>query len=86
MNRRPQPLQLVVDPVVRAEELARFEASAVRGPGPQDCAIWCAALGSDAYCRFWVRRGAADSGPLPRRPILTCWPSSRRAGPIRFHL
>ncbi|OBJ86083.1 hypothetical protein A5640_11270 [Mycobacterium asiaticum] len=48
---------MVVDPVAHAEELARFEANVVRGPGPQDCAIWCAAVGSDAYGRFWVRRG-----------------------------
>lgn len=54
---RSQSLQLVVDPVVHAEELARFEASAVRGPGRHDCAIWTASVGSDGYGRFWVRRG-----------------------------
>jgi hypothetical protein len=44
---------------VHAEELRRFEANVVRGPGGSDCAIWVAALGSDAYGRFWLRRGGA---------------------------
>jgi len=52
-----QPLRLVVDQRVHAEELRRFEESVVRGPGRQDCAIWCSALGADGYGRFWVRRG-----------------------------
>lgn len=39
------------------EELLRFENSVVRGPGPDDCAIWCSAIGADGYGRFWVRRG-----------------------------
>jgi len=53
-----QPLRLVVDLRVHAEELRRFEQNIVRGPGAQDCAIWCSAIGADGYGRNWVRRGA----------------------------
>jgi hypothetical protein len=42
---------------VHAEEWARFEASVVRGPEADDCAVWASALGSDGYGRFWVYRG-----------------------------
>lgn len=52
-----QPLRLVVDPRVHCEELERFEDNVVRGPGAQDCAIWCSAIGADGYGRFWLRRG-----------------------------
>lgn len=52
-----QPLRLVVDPRAHGEELLRFEANVVRGPGAEDCAIWCSAIGADGYGRFWVRRG-----------------------------
>lgn len=48
---RSQPLQLVVDPVAHAEELARFAAHVVRGPGAEDCAIWTGAVGTDGYGR-----------------------------------
>jgi hypothetical protein len=51
-----RPLRLVVDQRVHANELRRFEDSVVRGPGAQDCAIWCSAIGADGYGRFWVRR------------------------------
>lgn len=54
-----QPLRLVVDPRAHVEELLRFEANVVRGPGAEDCAIWCSAIGADGYGRFWVRRGGA---------------------------
>ena len=46
-----QPLRLVVDPRVHADELARFEDNVVRGRGEQDCAIWCSAIGADGYGR-----------------------------------
>jgi len=52
-----QPLRLVVDPRMHREELRRFEDNVVRGPGSQDCAIWCSAIGADGYGRFWLRRG-----------------------------
>ena len=52
-----QPLRLVVDPRVHAGELLRFEASVVRGPGKDDCAIWASAVGADGYGRWWVHRG-----------------------------
>ena len=52
-----EPLRLVVDRAVHAEEWARFEASVVRGPEADDCAVWASALGSDGYGRFWVYRG-----------------------------
>ncbi len=40
---------LLVDSRVHAEELARFEALVVRGPGADDCAIWKGAIGGDGY-------------------------------------
>jgi hypothetical protein len=46
-----QPLRLLVDSRVHAEELARFEALVVRGPGVDDCAIWKGAIGGDGYGR-----------------------------------
>ena len=49
---RSQPLRLVLDSRVYGEELARFEASVVRGPGANDCAIWRAAVGAEGYGRF----------------------------------
>lgn len=52
-----QPLRLVVDSQAHCEELQRFESNVVRGPGADDCAIWCSAIGADGYGRFWVRRG-----------------------------
>ncbi len=52
-----QPLRLVVDQRAHADELRRFEDNVVRGPGGEDCAIWCSAIGADGYGRFWVRRG-----------------------------
>ena len=55
-----QPLRLLVDSRVHAEELARFEALVVRGPGVDDCAIWKGAIGGDGYGRYWVRRGCSE--------------------------
>jgi hypothetical protein len=46
--------------VPNAEELARFESMVVRGPGPQDCAIWTGTIGGDGYGRFWVRRDGGE--------------------------
>jgi hypothetical protein len=56
---RSQPLRLVVDARIHGEELRRFEANVVRGPGAHDCAIWAAAIGADGYGRWWLRRGGA---------------------------
>ncbi|MGW4101469.1 MULTISPECIES: hypothetical protein [Mycobacteriaceae] len=55
-----QPLRLVVNPTIHADELERFESEIVRGPGPEDCAIWTGAIGGDGYPRFWVRRDGGD--------------------------
>jgi hypothetical protein len=55
-SRRSQPLPLAVDPVVDADEIARFEGAVVRGPGPADCWIFTRAIGGDGYGRWWVRR------------------------------
>jgi hypothetical protein len=66
-----QPLRLVVDPRVHGEELARFEANVVRGPGAADCAIWCSAIGADGYGRFWLRRGGARVMVRANRYALT---------------
>jgi len=57
---RSQPLRLVVDRRVHAEELRRFEALVVRGPRADDCAIWVGPIGADSYGRFWVRRGGGE--------------------------
>jgi hypothetical protein len=51
---------LVVDPVADVEELARFESHVVRGPDPDDCAIFCGPIGGDGYGRFWIRRGGGE--------------------------
>ena len=40
-----------MDSRLDAEELARFEALVVRGPGVDDCAIWKGAIGGDGYGR-----------------------------------
>jgi hypothetical protein len=54
---RSQPLRLVVDRRAHGEELRRFEANVVRGPGANDCAIWAAAVGADGYgLRITCRR------------------------------
>ena len=58
--RVPQARPLVVDPVRDALELARFDAQVVRGPDPDDCAIFCGPIGGDAYGRFWIRRGGGE--------------------------
>ena len=57
-----QPLRLVVDLRVHAEELRRFEQNIVRGPGAQDCAIWCSAIGADGYGLLGAPRRDADDG------------------------
>lgn len=54
--RRSQPLQLVVDPVRDAGEIARFERVVVRGPAATDCWIFTGAIGGDGYGRRWIRR------------------------------
>lgn len=46
-----QPLRLLVDRRLHAEELRRFEDNVVRGPGDDDCAIWTGAVGGDGYGR-----------------------------------
>jgi hypothetical protein len=46
-----QPLRLVVDRRIHAEELRRFDSNVVRGPGADDCAIWTGAVGADGYGR-----------------------------------
>jgi len=48
---RSQPPRLVVDRRVHVEELRRFEANVVWGPGADDCAIWAGAIGGDGYGR-----------------------------------
>lgn len=65
-----QPLRLVVHPLVHAEELRRFEANVVPGPGAEDCAIWCSAIGADGYGRFWVNR---DGSRVMLRPTVMRW-------------
>ncbi|WP_158083853.1 hypothetical protein [Mycobacterium sp. AT1] len=50
-RRRSEPLQLVVDPVRDAAEVARFEAAVVRGPAAEDCWLFTSAIGGDGYGR-----------------------------------
>jgi hypothetical protein len=52
--RRSPPLW--VDPVAHGGEIARFERFVVPGPSPADCAVFCGAIGDDAYGRFWLNR------------------------------
>jgi hypothetical protein len=69
-----QPLRLLVDSRVHAEELARFEALVLRGPGVDDCAIWKGAIGGDGYDRLGTPRlrrthhGARQPVCAGRRP------------------
>lgn len=50
---------LVVDPVVHAAEIARFEAKVVEGPD-QHCWIWRAAVADDGYGRFSITRDGRE--------------------------
>lgn len=60
--------EVVVDPGVHFEELLRFEQNVVRGPGAQDCAIWCSAIGADGYGPILVTQGRhTDHGA--RQPL-----------------
>lgn len=47
-----KPLRLVVDRRIHGEELRRFDANVVRGPGVDDCANGTGAVGADGYGRF----------------------------------
>jgi hypothetical protein len=57
---------LVVDPVVHAAEIARFEAKIVVGPG-EHCSIWRGAIGDDGYGRFSITRGGRERTVKPHR-------------------
>ncbi len=59
--------ELVVDPVVHVDELARFWAKVVRGPGARDCWLWVGAIADDGYGRFWVRRDGRGRVVRPHR-------------------
>lgn len=60
-------LRLRVDPEGHAEEIERFWAKVVRGPGKRDCWIWTGAIADDGYGRFWVRRGRVERVVRPHR-------------------
>ena len=47
-------------------EIARFAAKVVRGPGADDCWVWKGAIGDDGYGRFAIRRD--ESGKFPTNP------------------
>jgi hypothetical protein len=57
---------LVVDARVHADELARFWAKVVRGPGAA-CWVWTSAIGDDGYGSFAVRRPVLDALGRPAR-------------------
>lgn len=59
-----------VDPVGNANEVARFWAKAVRGPGPADCWLWTGAIADDGYGRFWIRRSGVARVVRPHRYAL----------------
>lgn len=59
---------MIVDPVRHANEIARFFAHVVRGPGRQDCWLWTGAIGSDGYGRFALRRNGWRQVVMVRPP------------------
>ncbi|MCF6391234.1 MAG: hypothetical protein WBB00_14755 [Mycobacterium sp.] len=63
-----QGRDLIVDPVRHANEIARFFAHVVRGPGRQDCWLWTGAIGSDGYGRFALRRNGWRQVVMVRPP------------------
>lgn len=64
-----QPLRLVVNPTIHADELERFESEIVRGPGPEDCAIWTGAIGGDRIMLRGNRYALAAARPgVPLEP------------------
>ncbi len=60
-------VRLRVDPDEHAEELARFWAKVVRGPGTRDCWLWVGAISDDGYGRFWLRRDGRQRAVRPHR-------------------
>lgn len=42
--------------MANVDDVQRFAAKVVRGPGEWDCWIWTGAIGDDGYGRFWTRR------------------------------
>ncbi len=59
-----------MDAAVHADELVRFWAKVVRGPGSRDCWIWTGAIGDDGYGRFWIRRSGIVRVVRPSRYAL----------------
>jgi hypothetical protein len=57
---------LVVDPVIHAAEIARFEAKITEGPG-EYCRIWHGAIGDDGYGRYSITRGGRERTVKPHR-------------------
>ena len=49
-----------MDPILHAQEIARFNALVVGGPGPEDCWIFTGPISGHGYGRFWIRR---EGGP-----------------------
>ena len=58
---------LWVDPVRHADEIARFWAKVVQGPGEKDCWLWVGAIGDDGYGRLWLRRDGHVQVVRPHR-------------------
>ncbi|ODQ95573.1 hypothetical protein BHQ17_04645 [Mycolicibacterium holsaticum] len=63
-----QGRDVIVDPDRHANEIARFFAHVVRGPGRQDCWLWTGAIGSDGYGRFALRRNGWRQVVMVRPP------------------
>jgi hypothetical protein len=87
-----QALPLVVDPVLHANEIARFTALVIRGPEADSCWIYRGPIGADSYGRFWVRREAGrrvmlranryalamSLGGAPLQPWVRCTSATTR--------
>jgi hypothetical protein len=62
-----QGRSLWVDPARHADEIARFWAKVVKGPGQRDCWLWVGAIGDDGYGRLWLRREGRVQVVRPHR-------------------
>lgn len=77
---------LRVDLVGDSAELEAFERQVVRGPGPDDCALWTGAIGGDGYGRLWIRRGGQRVMVRANRYALAAsLPCGLGAGVLALH-
>jgi uncharacterized protein YggE len=67
---RVVPPVLWVDRRIHGAEVARFESYVVAGPDEESCSLWCAAIGTDSYGRFYITRGGVGRCVRPNRYAL----------------